>query len=88
MPIRLNVEDWLEQFKPKETEDSSVKHYETYGEDMQKVLNTDRNLVWTIVDGDDGKLYISPGVSIVNRLNYIICTIPREAGKDYLPIKY
>lgn len=31
--------------------------------------------VWTIVDGGNGRLYVSPGLRCVNRLDHLYCAI-------------
>ena len=49
---------------------------ETYGEELDTVRSTIVKYVWTMVDGDDGDLYLSPGYHLVNRLGYIITRIP------------
>lgn len=36
----------------------------------------DARHVWTIVDSGDGKLYVSPGFRLVNRIDYVVCAVP------------
>lgn len=40
---------------------------------LPKPLDLQR--VWTIVDGGNGRLYVSPGLRSVNRLDYVYCAI-------------
>ena len=50
-------------------------YYETYGEDLIKIINaaqTHPNRVVTISEGDDGELYATLGMYHVNRLHYYI----------------
>jgi hypothetical protein len=48
----------------------------------------DYRYVWTIVDGDSGKMYLSPGYHLVNRIGYVLCEIPfnetEESNTDYV----
>jgi len=62
------------RYHPLMREDGSVL-YETYGADLRQVLDTPVIRVWTIVDCD-GKLVITAGYHIVNRMNYIITKYP------------
>jgi hypothetical protein len=62
--------------------------YETYGEDLEKVRDWKNtcgaNHVWTVVD-DNGVLWITPGMRLVDRMNYILTKKSwGEKEKDYL----
>ena len=54
--------------------------FETFGKDLEiisKVINGEvdnfsRKNIWTVVDGDDGELYITADFHIVNRVLYVI----------------
>ena len=62
--------------------------FETYGEELDYVLsiaNTEPARVWTLVDGDDGNLYITSGYHLVNRLNYFITKKPCEWEYEETP---
>lgn len=62
-----------------------LRLYETFGEDLQTIRETNSNNVWTLVDGDNGKLYIIQGYHLVNRVNYLITDIPHNfKARDYL----
>ncbi len=50
--------------------------FETYGKELEFVLQQDRLNVWTIVDGDDGDLYVISGLHFVNRIGYLISRVP------------
>jgi len=53
--------------------------YETYGEEVEYVQSMiESNKVWTVLDGDDGELFISAGYWRVNRMGYIITEISHE----------
>jgi hypothetical protein len=52
--------------------------YETFGEDLECVKQTDNKYIWTIVDGDDEDLIIMAGFHFVNRFGYLITNEPWE----------
>lgn len=64
--------------------------FETFGADMQKVLEvyeeTPRR-VWTAVDGDDG-VYLVNGLHYVNRVYYVITVEEGEEGEEFLDCAY
>jgi len=57
-------------YEPVVRPDGSIL-FETYGEDLQRVMQTDHDRIWTLVDCD-GDLFITAGYHLVNRMNYII----------------
>jgi hypothetical protein len=88
----LTYEEWYETYRPLETTivtehgtTSYIKSFETYGEDLDKVLEVDPSYVWTWVDGGDYSGY-SAGVHFVNRLAYFICTVPFVDDNLYVDI--
>jgi hypothetical protein len=46
--------------------------FETYGEEFDYVKRFAPDRVWTIIDGDDGDLYIVSGLHYVNRVGYLL----------------
>lgn len=50
--------------------------FETYGEELNFVLSQDPRTIWTLVDGDDGNQYVISGYHLVNRIGYLISTVP------------
>lgn len=40
------------------------------------VLGAKPDTVWTIVDGDNGELYVVPGFAVVNYVGRIVCEVP------------
>jgi hypothetical protein len=63
--------------------------FETYGDDLEfvrSVCDADPRRVWTLVDGDDGNLYIVDGYHLVNRINYFVTEVPFE-GK-FMEVPY
>lgn len=60
----------------------------TYWHREQLPKPLDIRHVWTIVDGGNGKLYVSPGLRFVNRVDYVYCAVPwtddDERQPDYV----
>jgi len=95
----LNWEDqldaWEEKYQPiknqytqKQNGEFVEDKFETYGDDLEfvrSVYKTDPKKVWTLVEGDDGNLYISSGYHLVNRLNYFITKNPCESEYEEAP---
>jgi hypothetical protein len=53
--------------------------FETYGEELAFVQSQDPRYVWTFMDGDDGQ-YVASGFHFVNRIGYLISTVPLPDG--------
>jgi hypothetical protein len=81
-------EEWESKYKPIENKLAGCDKFETYGEELDYVLsiaNTEPARVWTLVDGDDGNLYIVSGYHLVNRINYFITQNPCELEYEEYP---
>ena len=52
--------------------------FETYGEEVTFIGQQDPNRVWTLVDGEDGDLYVIAGRHFVNRIGYLLSRDPIE----------
>jgi hypothetical protein len=50
--------------------------FETFGEELAFVRDQDPRTVWTLIDGDDGDMYLVNGLHFVNRAGYLLSTIP------------
>ncbi|MBX9580291.1 MAG: hypothetical protein K2X87_08295 [Gemmataceae bacterium] len=50
--------------------------FETYGEELAFVRGQDPNTIWTLIDGDDGDQYLVSGYHFVNRIGYLLSTVP------------
>lgn len=50
--------------------------FETYGEEFAFVRRSDPRKVWTLVDGDDGDMYVISGLHFVNRVGYLLSRDP------------
>jgi hypothetical protein len=54
--------------------------FETFGEELAFVRRQDPRTVWTLIDGDDGDQYLQSGFHVVNRLGYLVSTVPVPEG--------
>lgn len=73
-----------------ESEEFDDGRLETYGADMQKVLEIyekSPRKVWTAVDGDDG-VYLVNGLHYVNRIFYLISLEDGEEDEEFLEVEY
>jgi hypothetical protein len=83
----LNEDAFLARFKPVPNHidpNGGFDGYmfETFGEELVHVQAQDRNLVWTVLDCD-GQLRIESGFHFVNRLGYLIASVPTESTHTY-----
>jgi hypothetical protein len=58
--------------------------FETYGEELAFVRQQDPHTIWTFVDGDDGDQYVVSGFHFVNRIGYLLSTVPAPEGVGIL----
>jgi hypothetical protein len=54
--------------------------FETYGDEYDYVRRFDPARIWTIVDGDDGDIYVVNGLHHVNRIGYLLSREPVPAN--------
>ena len=83
--ISLTWEEFQEQFKPLLSpfgNDDSNYNIETYGEELQYVVEQDPHYVWTYTDVGNGT-GIYNGYHWVNRLAYIVTEVPWVEGTEY-----
>jgi hypothetical protein len=61
--------------------------FETYGRELDFILLQDERTVWTMVDGDDGRLHLVSGCHYVNRIGYLISRVVLpEAVEVHVPL--
>ena len=79
-------QSWFDNFKPitNSIRNNGDFPFETYGDEMEFVRNTDPKFIWTEVDGDSGT-YILAGYHYVNRIQYYITTNPWEDEYTEVP---
>jgi hypothetical protein len=58
--------------------------FETYGEEFAFVQQQSPNCIWTLMTSNDGQLCLSSGYHFVNRLGYVITTVPVERGRTFV----
>jgi hypothetical protein len=80
MSIEIEEQEWFDTYKPvtnhlDDTASLGGIMFETYGEELDYVLNAPKKNVWTYLDGDGG-IYIINGYHLVNRLGYIVTEVP------------
>ncbi len=51
--------------------------FETFGEELEFVKRQNPLTIWTLLDGDDGDMYVLSGPHFVNRIGYLISMFPR-----------
>ena len=56
--------------------------FETFGEELEFVRQQDPRTIWTLMQGDDDVDYLLSGYHLVNRIGYLISTVPVPDGID------
>jgi len=75
---QLNEDDFDNKYNLADIESENFEvngQLETFGKDLEIVLkyaNEHPKRVWTVIDGDDDKLWIVSGYHLVNRVYYYI----------------
>lgn len=78
--IELDYDAWFDKYKPLTNPNGDVRQFETYGDDLDIITNTDVHNVWTWADGGDYSVIYS-GVGFVNRLVYYVTEVPWVDGE-------
>lgn len=88
-----NFDAFVEKYKPicnKFASDPSETRFDYYTDDEYIfIMSQPHQNVWTLVEGDDDKMYILKGRRWVNRLAYFVCEVPYDGltesavGADY-----
>lgn len=84
LSARMRYETFERTFRPiKNTLDKHASlggyGFETFGAELEQVLavaRTEPDRVWTVVEGENGKWYITNGYQLVNRVVYVITEAP------------
>lgn len=70
-----------ETFDPeKHDEYGYPMYFETYGEEIEYVRQQDPAYIWTLCEEDEVS-YITQGFRLVNRMNYLIASVPYQEGE-------
>ena len=51
---------------------------ETFGADLELVVNLPEENLWTVLDGEGKSQWIVPGLRLVNRVCYLVTEIPHN----------
>jgi hypothetical protein len=69
----MNLQEWVEEYKPIMHENGGIYGFETYGDWEKFVSEQGNRQVWTLIDtGVDDEMIIVAGKRWVNRQNYFI----------------
>jgi hypothetical protein len=92
--ITMGIDEWYETYRPVRNviaENPSFDMgegglmFETYGKEVEYVLDVDRETpanVWTYMDGEDDPVIVN-GYHLVNRIGYFITEVPAIDGVHY-----
>lgn len=83
MARRQDFDVFADKYSPKF---KGIDHifYQIHGKDLEYIMSQPSNYIWTLLEGDTGKLYICPGYHLVNRQGYLLTERPWEEGqRDY-----
>jgi hypothetical protein len=83
---KLTEDEFDAKFKPETNPDGSMYVQRDWGTpELDKVLaDADaRRCLWTMVEGDNGVPCIDQGYRYVNRIYYIITTVPYDEGDTF-----
>ena len=50
--------------------------FESFGDELNFVNQQDPQTIWTLIDGDDGDMYLISGLHFINRVGYLLSTSP------------
>jgi hypothetical protein len=92
---QLNKIKTIDEFDDKYTMDDTLKSevfeedgtFETYGDDLtlvKRISLKDPRRVWTMIDGDDGNVWLVNGMAFVNRIQYLITKELGNEEEEYL----
>ena len=83
MGMGYTVETWLETFKPIKNHISNEASwdgimFETYGDDIDFVINQPEENTWTYLDDEFGNCIIVAGYWLQGRIGYFITEVARD----------
>tara|TARA_R110002072_G_scaffold303121_1_gene494591 strand:+ start:123352 stop:123699 length:348 start_codon:yes stop_codon:yes gene_type:complete len=62
--------------------------FDNTGPELDFIQQADPLTVWTVVDGEDGDLYVLSGRHFVNRIGYLVSTTAIDAGVQFeVPVR-
>ena len=79
MSNRITLDEWVDTYQPVINPNNDwgggYSAFETYGDDLQYVLQQDDRHIWTEIEHDEGVTIVT-GYHLVNRLQYFITIKP------------
>ena len=64
------------------TDSSGTGHlFETHGDELAFVGRQDPRTAWTLVDSEDGSLQLLSGFHVVNRIGYLVSSVPLPSDR-------
>lgn len=79
--LKQNYEDFLEKYKPESFDNGEAIIFS--GLEREALRDAEnKNLLWTIISGSNGFDYIIKGWHYVDRVGYVIATVPYEKGSE------
>ncbi len=80
----IDSDIFYDKYKPiTEPSTDMVRCFETYDEDLEYVKKQPNNKIWTVID-TEGQTIICQGYHFVNRMHYMVATVPHKEGdKDF-----
>lgn len=83
----MTYDEFIETFRPvtNHFEDAAFDGYlfETYDEQADYVRWQPERRIWTVIEGDDGELYLVDGYHWVDRIGYFLTEVPWSPGFEY-----
>jgi hypothetical protein len=89
IPLILHEDAFYAHFKPYRHPECQHSIWgghgiESYGKDFEIVRRLNPDYVWTVVDGEHGEQWITPGIHYVNRICYLVTEVPHaELGVEF-----
>lgn len=81
---KMSFDKWWDKYKPinKDKDNDEEQIFETYGEDLERILKTPNIYLWTLIDGDYDTQWILPGYHVVNRIGFYVTEKPWKTGSE------
>ena len=84
VPLSLTYDDWCAAYAPlknpvRKDAPFDGTMFETFGDELAFVRDQPADRIWSLVQGDDGDLYVVSGYHLVNRLGYFVTGRPVAA---------
>ncbi|MFA5952476.1 MAG: hypothetical protein WC807_19590 [Hyphomicrobium sp.] len=86
--FELDEDAFFERFRPRPNHLNGNASFdgllfETFGTELAFVRAQDPRSIWTVLTDDGGELAVVSGYHFVNRLGYLITTVPVEEDQTY-----